>query len=188
MAWENVRPHSLLQQRWKLRCQEVQLRTTQEPEQTEQQGWTRTQGSPVVVQCISPPTGPSPEARGDVASTPALCGDPLGNAYQQARPTGVCWCWRPLIRKNKQTPKPGSLSGSGSSLTLKGNIQSHRRHLAQYWKNRTLSIPLHIRTNAPISTLQTVKDQTQTSSLSSESRILARDPRNRNPLTSRGKG
>ena len=94
MAWENVRPHSLLQQRWKLRCQEVQLRTTQEPEQTEQQGWTRTQGSPVVVQCISPPTGPSPEAWGDVASTPALCGDPLGNAYQQARPTGVCWCWR----------------------------------------------------------------------------------------------
>ena len=46
----------------------------------------------------------------------------------------------------------------------------------------------HIRTDVPKSTLQTVKDQTKVLSLPSESRILERDPRDRNPLTCRGKG
>lgn len=94
VAWETVRPHSVLQQKWKLRCREIQLHTAQVTEQAERQGWTRTQVSWVAVQRILPPARPSPEARGDVASSLALCGDPLGNAYQQARTRGVCWCWR----------------------------------------------------------------------------------------------
>lgn len=107
--------------------------------QAERQGWARAPVSRVAVQCVSPP---APEARGDAASTPALCGDPFGNAYQQVRTTGVCWCWRQKAQDSglgaesavseswRRTPGTGPkvVAGAGMSPVRTGDPWTQSTH------------------------------------------------------------